>query len=646
MRACPINCTAVKQLFRTCSRITKDVNQMSRGYPCQSILTGMLPNYDPNDNEAGMKILEDLTENVYQIQQRVLEEIITRNAHTEYLKGFLNGQYDKELFKRKVPVVNYEDIKPYIERIANGDSSNIISAEPITELLTSSGTSGGKPKMMPSTAEDLHRKTFFYNLLVPVMNKYVDGLDEGKGMYLLFVKPEIKTPSGLMARPVLTSYYKSSNFKNRHLNRFNVYTSPDETILCSDSKQSMFCQLLCGLVQREEVLRVGAVFASAFLRAIKFLEDHWKELCFNIRTGHVSDWITDPSCRKVVSLILSKPNSELADLIEHECSTKSWEGIIKKLWPRTKYIEVIVTGSMAQYISTLGFYSGGLPLVSTMYASSECYFGINFKPLSKPSDVSYTLVPNMAYFEFLPVKKNHADATQYVQCNGVCKENCMEEETEKEDVETVDLVDVKLGQYYELVVTTFTGLYRYRVGDILMVTGFHNNAPQFRFVHRRNVVLSIDTDKTNEEDLLKAVTKAKLLVEWLGFLLIEYTSYADTSSIPGHYVLFWELKNKGSNDLPVLDPKIVEECCFTVEESLDSVYRRCRRKDNSIGPLEIRVVKHGTFDALMDFCVSQGSSVNQYKTPRCIKSEEAINLLDSRVVGRFFSQTAPSWEPV
>lgn len=26
--------------------------------------------------------------------------------------------------------------------------------------------------MMPSTAEDLERKTFFYNVLVPVMNKY------------------------------------------------------------------------------------------------------------------------------------------------------------------------------------------------------------------------------------------------------------------------------------------------------------------------------------------------------------------------------------------------------------------------------------------------------------------------------------------
>lgn len=97
----------------------------------------ILPNYDPNDTEAGMKILEDLTENVHQIQQRVLEEILTRNANTEYLKCFFNGHnFDNELFKKKVPMVSYEDIKTYIERIANGDSSNIISAEPITELLT------------------------------------------------------------------------------------------------------------------------------------------------------------------------------------------------------------------------------------------------------------------------------------------------------------------------------------------------------------------------------------------------------------------------------------------------------------------------------------------------------------------------------
>lgn len=96
----------------------------------------MLPAYDPNDLEAGMKFLEDLTTNAYKVQQQVLEEILTQNVHTEYLRSFLSGHSDKKLFKEKVPVVNYEDVKPYIERIANGEPSEIISAQPITELLT------------------------------------------------------------------------------------------------------------------------------------------------------------------------------------------------------------------------------------------------------------------------------------------------------------------------------------------------------------------------------------------------------------------------------------------------------------------------------------------------------------------------------
>ncbi|KAF6169662.1 hypothetical protein GIB67_004054 [Kingdonia uniflora] len=580
----------------------------------------MLLTCDPNDKEGSSKLLEDLTTNANRVQNQILEEILIENSKTEYLRSFLNGNTDKVAFKKKVPMVEYEDIKHYIERIVNEAPAEILTSQTITELHTSSGTSGGQRKMMPVTAEDLEIKAFFSHLMSSVMKRSLDGLDEGKGMYLMFIKPEIVTPSGLIARPALTSYYKSRIFKRV----CSGFTSPYETIMCLDTEQSMYCQLLCGLIQRDEVFHVGAYYASGFLQGIKFLENYWPELVSNIRTGNLSDWITDTSCRNAVMSILGRPNSELADLVEPMFKGKSWEGIVKRLWPRTKFVDSISTGSMAQYISILDFYSGGLPLVSKAYASSECYFGFNLNPLCKPSDISYTLLPYMAYFEFIPVDKNG--------------------EAEGLVGEAVDLVDVKPGKHYELVVTTFTGLYRYRVGDILMVTGFYNNAPQFRFLHRKNVILSIDMDKTNEEDLFNAVTKAKILVESLGCLVTDYTSFPNTTSIPGHYVLFWELKTMENEDLPDLEATIMEQCCNTVEDSLDYVYRRGRSKEKSIGPLEIRVVKYGTFDALMDLFVSQGSSVNQYKTPRCIKSDEALEILNARVVGNFFSKKVPTWE--
>ncbi|XVF18811.1 hypothetical protein REPUB_Repub11eG0055300 [Reevesia pubescens] len=589
------------------------------------------------DQEAGLKMIEELTTNAHQIQEQVLQKILMRNAGTEYLSRFLHGQTDNQHFKNSVPIVTYEDIKPYIDRIANGEPSDILLAEPVIEFHLSTGTSGGQPKLIPVTAEIYNQRAVYLSLLRSVMKKHFGDLDQaGKRMELLFAKTEIETPSGLKARAVSTSIFKESGFRTI---LSKLYTSPIEAIFCLDTNQSMFCQLLAGLIQRDEVVTFGSIFAAAVLRAIKFLEDNWKELCSNIKTGQISDWITDSGCRNALSLIM-KPNPELADSIENICSCKSWEGIIKKLWPKAMFIGAVMTGVMSQYIATLEFYSGGLPLVSVAYACSEAICGINLELLSKPTDVSYTFLPNMAYFEFLPVKKDSDSMSQEVHFNAVSQDESLEMMSNNEDIEPVDLVDVKPGQCYELLVTNSGGLYRYKVGDILMATGFHNNTPQFQFVGRQNVILSIDTDKTSESDLLKAVTEAKTLLDPVGFFLTGYTSYGDTTSIPGHYVLFWELKVKEGNNIKELDPKIMVECCTRMEESLDFTYRMYR-KDNVIAPLEIRVVKQGSFDALMDYSVSQGASMSQYKSPSCIKSKDAVKILDSKVIGKFFSPKAP-----
>ncbi|KAJ0715585.1 putative GH3 family protein [Helianthus annuus] len=514
-------------------------------------------------NKKCLEFIEDVTSNPDEVQLRVLSDILTQNATVEYLhRHGLSGQTDRETFKKLVPVITYDDLQPDITRIANGDRSPILSSHPISEFLTSSGTSGGERKLMPTIEAELGRRTLLYSLLMPVMSQFVPGLEKGKGMYFLFVKSESKTPGGLLARPVLTSYYKSNHFKERPYDPYTNYTSPNETILCQDSFQSMYSQMLCGLCLNQEVLRVGAVFASGFIRAIRFLEKHWAVLCNDIRTGTVNPVITDPVVKEAVLRVL-KPDPALAEFIERECSKSSWQGIITRIWPNTKYVDVIVTGTMSQYIPTLDYYSNGLPLVCTMYASSECYFGVNLNPLCKPSEVAYTLIPTMAYFEFLPVGNNDQD----------------------QEPNPVDLSEVKLGQDYELVVTTYAGLYRYRVGDLLRVVGFKNKAPQFSFICRKNVALSIDSDKTDEVELHQAIEKASGHLVPFDATLIEYTSFADTTTIPG------------------------------------------------------------TFDKLMDYAISLGASINQYKTPRCVKFAPIIELLNSLVVSNYFSPKCPKWFP-
>ncbi|KAJ7981366.1 Indole-3-acetic acid-amido synthetase GH3.3 [Quillaja saponaria] len=596
-------------------------------------------------NKKALNFIEEVTNNADEIQNRILSEILTRNSNVEYLQRHsLNGRTDKYIFKKMIPVVNYEDLKPDIDRIAQGDTSPILCYKPISEFFSkllaffyffmcSSATSGGESKLIPMTDDAIETRVVLPKIMMSVMDQFIPGLDKGKAIYFSFVRPESKTPGGLVASPSTTGTLKFKKL-NRHYDPYANYTNPIETTLCTDWYQSMYTQLLCGLCQNKQVLRMGSAFASGFVRAIKFLENHWFLLCKDIRTGKVDQKITDPSVREAVLKIL-KPNPDLADFIEAECGKESWKGIITTLWPNVKYINVVVTGTMSQYIPVLDYYTNGLPLVCTYYSTSECHIALNLNPLCKPRDVCYTIIPTLAYFEFLPVNRNGRGSTNSIS-------EPMTSFTEDENHGLVDLVDVKMGEEYEVVVTTYSGLYRYCVGDILRVAGFKNKTPQFNYVGRKNVVLSIDADKTDEVELQNAVKNAVNNLLQFDATLAEYTSYADMSSIPGHYVLYWEIRLNRQTPIP---PSVFENCCLVVEESLSSVYRYIRVIEKSIGPLEIKVVENGTFDKLMDYAVSNGASAGQYKTPRCVKLTPIIELLNSNVVCTYSSQECPKWIP-
>ncbi|KAF3636139.1 hypothetical protein FXO37_25587 [Capsicum annuum] len=91
-----------------------------------------------NDYKEGFEFIEEVTSNVDEVQKKVLAEILSQNAHVEYLQDHgLNGHTDRDTFKKVIPVITYQDIQPHINRIINGDKSPILCSQPITELLTS-----------------------------------------------------------------------------------------------------------------------------------------------------------------------------------------------------------------------------------------------------------------------------------------------------------------------------------------------------------------------------------------------------------------------------------------------------------------------------------------------------------------------------
>lgn len=88
--------------------------------------------------EEALKEIERLTINADEVQESLLKQILTQNKETEYLNKYMKEETyvtDLQEFKRCVPVTSYEGIFPYIQRIANGEDSSLITGKPITEML-------------------------------------------------------------------------------------------------------------------------------------------------------------------------------------------------------------------------------------------------------------------------------------------------------------------------------------------------------------------------------------------------------------------------------------------------------------------------------------------------------------------------------
>ncbi|XP_071725202.1 jasmonoyl--L-amino acid synthetase JAR4-like, partial [Rutidosis leptorrhynchoides] len=189
-----------------------------------------------------------------------------------------------------------------------------------------------------------------------------------------------------------------------------------------------------------------------------------------------------------------------------------------------------------------------------------------------------------------------------------------------------------VGEEYETVITTFGGLYRYRLGDVVKVMGFHNSTPELKFVCRRNLMLSINIDKNTEKDLQLAVEKAEKVINAVKLEVVDFTSHADLSTDPGHYVIFWELNGEASQD-------VLQECCNCLDRSFVDAGYVSSRKVKGIGPLELRILQRGTFQKIVDHYVGMGAAVSQFKTPRCVgpMNNVVFQILCTNVVNNCFS---------
>ncbi|KAL2631123.1 hypothetical protein R1flu_015809 [Riccia fluitans] len=580
-----------------------------------------------------LEYLEEITSNPRLHQERLLQQILEKNANSHYLQQFgMNGATDVQTFRKLLPVCDYEDIRPLIQRIADGDKSQLLSGDPVVELIVSTGTTGGECKLLPITEEDRSTRILMSGLNMPILNKNLPGLEKGKCLYFYFLQPGSKSEGGLMRRGAFPSLIHSQverSVKNLADPSFRR-TSPDALIYCSNYEESTYCHLICGLLQLEEVLRIMGTFSSTLLRTVRNLEEWWPEICEDLATGTLSTRrVQSDFVRGVVQPYL-RADPELADLVRRECSKKSKKGLLKRLWPNCKILDTICTGTMAAYTPILSHYGDDIPLIcSSMYNASEGFFGQNMDSMAPPDRIYYTLIPTIAYYEFIPIP--------------------VEGEGEQNNQEILDLTNVEEGKDYEILITTVSGLCRYRMGDVLKVVGFYNAAPKFQFVRRTSVVLSVDCEKIDEKELHLGVTKAaKLVEENVGSMLEDYTSRVDLSTSPPHYVIFMEFRNE-EHIVESIPAEVLEKCCALLESTFDAnAFYKSFKANSFIGPLELQIVKEGTFQRVAEVSFSRGASPTQYKTPRGLGPQHSphLEVLKYGLIHRHIHQSSTFATPI
>ncbi|CAL0308853.1 unnamed protein product [Lupinus luteus] len=554
---------------------------------------------------------ESLTKDAERVQKETLKKILEDNASAEYLQNLgLNGRTDPESFKACVPLVTHKDLEPYIYRIVDGDAASILTGKPITTISLSSGTTQGKPKYVPwndelfETTMQIYQTSFaFRNREYPIKN--------GKALNFIYSSKQFKTKGGLLAGTATTNVFRNVSYKCGMKALQSQCCSPDEVIFGPDFYQSLYCHLLCGLIFRDEVQLVSSTFAHSIVHSFRTFEQVWEDLCTDIREGVLNSKVTVPSIRTAMSKIL-KPNPELANLVHKKCVklSNNWYGLIQEIFPNAKYVYGIMTGSMEPYLKKLRHYAGELPLLTADYGSSEGWIGANVNPKVAPEMATYAVLPQIGYFEFIPLNEI---------------ELCI-------DSQPLGLTEVKVGEEYEIVITNPAGLYRYRLGDVVKVMGFHNSTPELKFIRRSSLLLTINIDKNTEKDLQLAVEAATRLLAEQKLEIVDFTSHVELSKEPGHYVIFFEMSGEGSEEL-------LSECCNCLDKSFVDAGYVSSRKVKMIEALELRVVRSGTFQKILDHYLGLGAAVSQYKTPRCVgpTNTKVLQILSQNVVHNFLS---------
>jgi len=504
-------------------------------------------------------------------QIKLLKKILDRNADTEFGKkyGFKDIKTFED-FQNKLPIFEYEDLRPYIERHCKGESNVLIKEKPFL-YATTSGTTG-KPKYLPitkTTAKNGHTavsRIWLYNYSMNAKNMF-------SGRILAIVSPAVEgyVEDGTAFGSTSGHMYKSIPQIIR-----KKYVIPSFIMGVADYTAKYYAILLLGLRERNITYLSSANPSTIYLLCQKMNE--WKDLLISdIEHGTISDSINLQKEEREELLQYHEADPDRANELRKLYDTYK---ILRpsEIWPNLRTIGCWTGGNAGNFIKSMkSYFTDDTQIRDIGYLASELRGSIPIYP----GDTSGILTIQENFFEFAEVEAWN---------NGV-----------KDQLKMVHQLEV--GKSYYLFMTNNSGLYRYNMNDIIKVTGYFLTTPMIVFLQKGKGVCNITGEKLYESQIMEAVEKTK---EEMNLPLVFYFLYANVEQ--KCYEMIAEFSKE-------IDAENEEKLLLSIETKLKKINIEYKAKRDSLrlGAIVLKKISSGSFNNYKARKVKEGQREGQFK---------------------------------
>lgn len=513
-------------------------------------------------------------------QEQVLIRSLRLVADSDFGRRFqLRSVRTRADLRRAVPLQSYEDIRPVIERVAEGDTSALFSrAVRVLMLATSSGTTA-RHKLIPVTSQYVRDYRRGWNIFgLKVLRDHPEAILRAifqvSGRF-----DESRTSCGI---PVGAITGLLSLNQKAIVRRFYV-GSPLITHI--KAPQARYYALVRFGIVRDVAFAVTAN-PGTLIRIAQIANEESERLIRDVRDGTLSAEIVDDA------ILRRQLESRLAPLPERARELEAIRRRSGRLAPqdywRLAFLCCWTGGSMGLYLERLRHWYGPVPVRDVGLLASEGRISIPLED-NTPTGV---LDVTSATLEFIPT-----------------------EEAASAQPRTINAEDLEPGCEYVVVLTNASGLVRYRLDDVVRVHGYICGTPIVEFRRRFGSVSSIAGEKLTEAQLVDAVRVVCRQLQIAQFDFIAAPCWAD----PPFYRL---------TCATTLSPSFAEE----LDSALCNENKEyaSRRRSGRLGAPQVRLVSGDTI-ASMDLrqMAIRRSAAEQYKR-LCLLSNPG---LDDQVLG-------------